>query len=69
MSKALILSDKKAQKLLLYKQMRKIKITPNEGETRICVDGELEIAGPMEIEIVPNSMNFIIPDFKIKPTK
>jgi diacylglycerol kinase (ATP) len=62
------LEDKKAQKLLLYKQMTKIKITPNEGKTRICVDGELEIAGAMEIEIVPNSMNFIIPDFKIKPT-
>lgn len=63
------LEDKKAQKLLLYKQMKRIKITPNTGETRICVDGELEIAGPMEIEIVPQSMKFIIPDFKIKPSK
>jgi len=63
------LEDKKAQRILLYKQMKRIKITPNEGETRICVDGELEIAGPMEIEIVPKSMNFIIPDFKSKPSK
>ncbi len=58
------LSDKKAQKLLMYQQMKRIKITPNEGDTRICVDGELEVAGPLVIEIVPNSMNFIIPDFK-----
>lgn len=63
------LEDKKAQKILLYKQMKRIKISPNEGQTRICVDGELEIAGPMEIEIVPKSMNFIVPDFKTKPSK
>jgi diacylglycerol kinase (ATP) len=62
------LEDKKAQKLLLYKQMKRIKITPNQGTTRICVDGELEIAGPLEIEIVPNSMQFIVPDFKVQPT-
>jgi len=62
------LEDKKAQKLLMYKQMKRIKITPNEGFTRICVDGELEIAGPMEIEIVPNAMSFIIPDFKNSPS-
>lgn len=62
------LEDQKAQKILLYKQMKSLKITPNAGTTRICVDGELEISGAMEIEIVPNSMNFIIPDFKIQPS-
>jgi diacylglycerol kinase (ATP) len=63
------LEDKKAQKILMYKQMKRINITPNEGFTRICVDGELEMAGPLEIEIVPKSMNFIVPDFKVQPTK
>ncbi len=63
------LEDKKAQKLIVYKQMKQINITPNAGNTRICVDGEIEIAGSMKIEIVPNSMDFIIPDFKVKPSK
>lgn len=58
------LEDKKAQKIIMYQQMKRIKITPNNGETRICVDGELEIAGPLEIEILPKSMHFIVPDFK-----
>jgi diacylglycerol kinase (ATP) len=63
------LEDKKAQKILLYKQMKWLKITPNGGTTRICVDGELETAGSLEIEIVPKSMNFIIPDFKVQSAK
>jgi diacylglycerol kinase (ATP) len=63
------LEDKKAQQLLLYKQMKRIKITPNLGTTRICVDGELEMAGPLEIQVIPASMQFIIPKFKTPPTK
>jgi len=63
------LEDKKAQKILTYKQMKRLTITPNTGTTRICVDGELEIAGQLDIEIVPKSMNFIIPDFKNPPEK
>lgn len=61
------LQDKQAQKILMYDQMKRIKVTPNQGTTRICVDGELEIAGPLEIEIIPAAIRFIIPDFKNTP--
>ena len=61
------LQDKDAQKILIYRQMKRITVTPNMGTTRICVDGELEIAGPLDIEIVPKSVRFIIPDFKTSP--
>jgi diacylglycerol kinase (ATP) len=63
------LEDKDAQKILVYKQMKRINMTPNHGTTRICVDGELETAGPLTIEIVPKAMRFIIPDFKVKPSR
>jgi YegS/Rv2252/BmrU family lipid kinase len=58
------LDDKRAQKILLYKQMKKLAITPNAGTTWICVDGEMEKAGHLEIEIIPQSIRFIVPDFK-----
>ena len=61
------LEDKNAQKILMYRQMKRLNVTPNEGTTMICVDGELEIAGALEIELIPNSMRFVVPDFKFPP--
>ena len=57
------LEDKRAQELIIYKQMKHLIIQPNDGTTRICVDGEMEMVETLVLDIVPLSMQFIVPDF------
>ncbi|MBQ2890695.1 MAG: hypothetical protein IJE44_03505 [Clostridia bacterium] len=39
----------------------KITITPNNGEIKICIDGEIESGDRIEFEIAPGAFNFVIP--------
>jgi len=57
------LEDGRTKSLIDYRQVKHLEITPNQGFTRVCVDGEMETAGHLKLDIVPNALNFILPDF------
>ncbi len=40
---------------------KKIKVTPMEGNFKICTDGEITDAGVTEFEVVPDAINFVVP--------
>ena len=48
-------------KYITSEKCHKITITPNTGNIRICVDGEITDAGKTNFEIVHNAFNFVIP--------
>ncbi len=39
----------------------KIKLTPLDGNMRLCVDGEIIDAGETEFEICHNAFRFVLP--------
>ena len=43
---------------------RKVRITPKEADTRLCIDGEIINAGETVFEIVPTAVRFVLPGFK-----
>ena len=55
------LMDERSRKFFKYKKCKKLKITPNKGTMKLCTDGEVTEAGPVEFEIVPYAINFVIP--------
>lgn len=57
------LEDDRTKGLVDYRQGKHLVITPNQGVTRICVDGEIESAGQLHLDIIPGAMRFIVPDF------
>lgn len=48
-------------KYITSENCHKITITPNNGNIRICVDGEIIDAGKTSFEIVHNAFNFVVP--------
>jgi YegS/Rv2252/BmrU family lipid kinase len=60
-SKGTHLEDPAADELVLYKKCRRLKITPNEGKMKLCVDGEITMAGTMNFRIVPEAFRFVVP--------
>lgn len=42
-------------------QAKKIVITPNEGNMRLCADGEITDAGRVEMEIREKAFTFLVP--------
>lgn len=50
---------KDIEKIIYNKKCKKIKITPNTQNFRICVDGEIQDAGVVEFEIIPDAVNFV----------
>lgn len=52
---------KNIEKVIFNTKCKKVKITPNTQEFKICVDGEIQNAGAVEFEIVPEAFNFVIP--------
>ncbi len=52
---------KNIENIIYNTKCKKIKITPNTQNFKICVDGEIQSADTIEFEIVPKAFNFIIP--------
>lgn len=52
---------KNIDKVICNQNCKTVKITPNTENFRICVDGEIQDAGVLEFEIVPNAFNMVIP--------
>ncbi len=52
---------KNIEKVIYNTKCKKVKITPNTQNFKICVDGEIQSADAIEFEIVPKAFNFIIP--------
>ena len=52
---------KNIEKVIYNTKCKKIKITPNAQEFKICVDGEIQSADVVEFEIMPKAFNFVVP--------
>ena len=52
---------KNIDKIITSEKCFKIKITPIEGNMRLCIDGEIIDAGETVFEICPGLFNFVIP--------
>lgn len=47
--------------LIIYEKCKKLTITPNQNEMRLCTDGDIASAGRVTFEIVPNAVKFAVP--------
>lgn len=52
------------EKILLFKQCKTAKITPLDGNMRLCVDGEIVDAGEVTMEMLPLAVNVLVPKAK-----
>ena len=57
--------DKNALKHFILKKSSRVTVTPREGSMKLCVDGEIMIAGRTVFEIAPSAIRFSVP----KPDK
>lgn len=46
---------------LCFRQCKEVEITPLDGTMRLCTDGEIEDAGQVTMQIVPEAVNVVIP--------
>lgn len=44
---------------------RRVTVNPFEGKMKLCIDGEITIAGKTEFEIVHKAFNFVVPTIKL----
>lgn len=51
---------KNIDRIIYNKKCKKVKITPNTPNFRICVDGEIRNADTVEFEILPASVDFVV---------
>lgn len=59
--KGTVLKNRMAKGFVISPKCRKITITPNNGDIRISVDGEIISAGKTDFEIVHKAFNFVLP--------
>lgn len=59
--KGKVLENRMAKGFVVSPKGKRITVTPDMIETRICVDGEIISAGKTEFEIVHNAFNFVLP--------
>lgn len=52
---------KNIEKFIYNAKCKKLKITPNTDNFRICVDGEIQDADVVEFEILPKAIQFVTP--------
>lgn len=52
---------KNIEKIIYNTKCKKIKITPNMQNFKICVDGEIQDADAIVFEIIPAAFNFVLP--------
>ena len=55
------LEDKRAKEMFIYKKCKSLTVTPRNGEMKLCVDGEITIAGRTTFQIVPDAIRFSVP--------
>lgn len=55
------LSVNRIEEIVTYAQCKSLVIEPDTEEMRICTDGEISVAGPLRIEIVPSAILFSVP--------
>ena len=55
------LEDKRLADVLRYTHERRLRILPNRGEMKLCVDGEITEAGAVTFTMCPKKFRFIIP--------
>ena len=56
------LNEKKAEPFIIYEKCKALTVEPKGGKMKLCVDGEVIDTGTVEFEIVPETMNFILPN-------
>lgn len=59
--KGLHLQDKRFDKIVTYRQSKKIRLY-SDKEFDLCVDGEMYLGKEFNLEIVKNAINFAIPE-------
>lgn len=59
--KGTVLNVKGVGRYISSPMCKKVKITPNEGAMRLCIDGEIMDAGVTEFKIVPRGFRFVLP--------
>ena len=52
---------KNIERIIYNTVCRKVRLIPQSGKMKICVDGEIEDVGTTEFEAVHNAFNFVIP--------
>lgn len=52
---------KNIENVIFNTKCKKIKITPNTKDFKICVDGEIQNAGVVEFDILPKFIKFVTP--------
>lgn len=50
--------------VLLFRQCKKVVITPLDGKMRLCTDGEIADAEKVTMEIAPQEINVLVPVIK-----
>lgn len=55
------LDDPATDDLIIYKKCRQLTIRPNGDQMKLCVDGEITMAGEIKFEIVPGAFRFVVP--------
>lgn len=60
--KGTVLENRMAKGFVISPKCKRVTITPNMGDIRICVDGEIISAGKTEFEIIHNAFNFVLPN-------
>lgn len=59
--KGTVLDVKGVERYITSQMCHRVKITPNGGTLRLCIDGEIVDAGETEFEILPNAFRFVLP--------
>ena len=64
--KGQILEKKRAKKIINSVNCKNIKISPDGGKMRICIDGEITDAGETEFQVIHKGISFVIPKIAVK---
>jgi len=62
--KGTVLDISGIEKYITSKKCHKVTITPNSGNMRLCIDGEITDAKKTHFEIVHNAFRFVVPKAK-----
>jgi len=55
------MEDKRTKDIIIYRKCKSIRIGSVKNSWNLCVDGEIEMAGKVKFEIVPNAIRFSLP--------
>ena len=55
------LEEERLRDVIRYTHEKQLRITPNRGSMKLCVDGEITKAGPASFWICPKAFRFVLP--------